>query len=101
MTSSCPSGPPNESTSSASRRPGGAGSVDGATPPLLRTASDGSSWGRCPAGGMWSVGGGPWFFLSQGPAGGHSPAPAWHPPVDVHDLAGGGWEPVRQEGDDG
>src|ERR687886_937266 len=51
-TSSGPSGPPKRSTSSASRRPDGAGSADGGVPPLLRTASDGSSSGRWLAGVM-------------------------------------------------
>src|SRR4051794_22672701 len=84
MTSEWPSGPPKESSSSASRRPGGAGRADGATPPLLRTASDGSSSGRCPGGVI-----------------GTSDPNGMEPPVHVHDLAGGGGEPVRQQGHDG
>src|SRR3954449_2648920 len=81
-TSSCPSGPPKDRTSSASRRPAGAGSVAGAAPALLRTASDGSSSGRRPA--LTST----------------SDANGMESPVDVHDLAGGRREPVRQQGDD-
>src|SRR4051812_26482709 len=84
MTSEWPSGPPKERSSSASRRPGGAGSADGATPPLLRTASDGSSSGRCPGGVI-----------------GTSDANGMEPPVHVHDLAGGGGGPVRQQGHNG
>src|SRR3954451_784745 len=84
MTSEWPSGPPKERSSSASRRPGGAGSADGATPPLLRTASDGSSSGRRPGG-----------VIETSDANGMEPA------VHVHDLAGGGGEPVRQQGHDG
>src|SRR4051812_50065404 len=84
MTSEWPSGPPKERSSRASRRPGGAGSADGATPPLLRTASDGSSSGRCPGGVI-----------------GTSDANGMEPPVHVHDLAGGGGEPVRQQGHHG
>src|SRR3954463_7715895 len=83
ITSSWPSGPPKESTSSASRRPPGAGSVGGSTPPLLRTASDGASSGRWP--GARST----------------PDADGMEPPVDGDDLAGGRREPVRQQGDDG
>src|SRR5687768_4097403 len=83
ITSSGPSGPPKDRTSSASRRPGGAGSPDGGVPPLLRTASEGSSSGLWPG----------WMSTSD--------ANGVEPPVHVHDLAGGGGEPVRQQGDDG
>src|SRR3954470_25047848 len=83
ITSSWPSGPRKESTSSASRRPAGAGWVEGSAPPLLRTASEGS-WSGC------------WPALMS-----TSDANGMETPVDVHDLAGGGGEPVRQQRDDG
>src|SRR3954470_20491535 len=82
MTSSGPSGPPKESSRTASRRPAGAGSVAGAAPPLLRTASDGSSSGRRPT-------------LTSPPD-----AKGMESPVHTHNLAGGRREPVRQQGDD-
>src|SRR5512143_709512 len=83
ITSSGPSGPPNDSSSNASRRPGGAGTAEGSVPPLLRAASDGSSSGCCPA------------YRSTSDANGMDS------PGDVHDLAGRGRDPVRQQGDDG
>src|SRR3954447_15532058 len=46
ITSSGPSGPPKESTSSASLRPAGAGSAGGGTPPVFRAGG-----GRRPGGG--------------------------------------------------
>src|SRR5215212_5619904 len=100
-TSSFPSGPPKESTSSASRRPAGAGCMDGGTPPLLRTASDGSSSGRWPAGVMSTVARGTAVLLPQEFVRMRSHADGVEAPVDVHDLAGRGGEPVRQQGDDG
>src|SRR5687768_9537007 len=100
ITSSGPSGPPKESTSSASRRPAGAGSADGAAPPLLRTASEGSSSGRWPEGVMSTVARGTVVLLSQGSNGCGSHADGVEASVDVHDLAGRGGEPVRQQGDD-
>src|SRR3954447_3541431 len=96
ITSSWPSGPPKPSTSSASRRPAGAGSVEGSTPPLLRTASDGS-WSGC-----W------WGGVREAPAGSgcrgraRSVTSPSYPhgvetAVDVHDLTGRRREPVRQQ----
>src|SRR3954453_20848776 len=101
MTSSCPSGPPKDSTSSASRRPAGAGSVDGAAPPLLRMASDGSSSGRWPAGVMSTVARATVVLLSPGPDGCSSRADGVEAPVYPHDLGPTGREPARQQGTHG
>src|SRR3712207_9532267 len=101
MTSWWRSGPPKESTSSASRRRAGAGSADGGTPPLLRTASDGSSSGRCPAGVMSTVARGTAVLLSQVVSRMRSHAHGVEASVDVHDHAGGGGESVREQRDDG
>src|SRR4051812_24894371 len=97
-TSSGPSGPPKESSRTASRRPAGAGSVEGAAPPLLRTASDGSWSGRCPAGVMSTVARGTAVLLPQDVRRMRSHPYGVETTVDVHDLAGGGGEPVRQQG---
>src|SRR3954447_6295442 len=94
-TSSGPSGPPKPSTSNASRRPAGAGSAEGAGPPLLRTAREGSSSGRRP-GGVIEV---PSGSGCRGRA--RSDANGVEATVDVHDLTGGGGEPVAQQRDDG
>src|SRR5947209_20201787 len=95
-TSSVPSGPPKPSTSSASRRPAGAGSDDGATPPLLRTAREGASSGRCPGGVIDAPSGSGCRGRENSDANCVAlPLDAYgvKAAVDVHDLAGGRGEP--------